>query len=568
MVTEFQVVADVAVVLLVAGAQVAIFVRAWKIGGRSYEAEMESLAIRFTHDLRLRAGGGEAPDWSHCRNELDRLFEGRDERLRSAAAAALAAGLGGTILALIVHLLLGLGGSGAGALDVEAVLPGLGVALFGSLAGVVNHLLIVLWLLPRAEGRYAVVADRALAALHLTADEHPPVSAMTDALRQEIAGLTRMLNEQFANAFVEAVPELPQVVEGLGTAVGELSSMVSSQSEGAQTAVSRLEGLAALVAESGEALAPVTSSLAATAEKLTGATERLETTLANEGQRWLEAFAGEHQRFRDEAASIFDNLQRSAEQREQEMLDRLTEIRQSIRSLAESMGEQLKKAAERAGQQFGVEAGDHVKQLGLIVEADRNAQLEEIRRHEQEWRNSLTEETRNVLAAIRSEVDAGLTERLREIAGEIGRVAGKLPDVAERLETSHERWCAVHEEALVGWRSAGGEIREAAASLGGGEEQLDAAVAALGRTVEHLERLATTTEGFESAVREGLRAVVVEHLEELEPVHRQIFEIVQELRDNRGSFDGVLAQQSQFIRDLLAQALRNRGLRPSDGGAT
>ena len=92
------------VLLVLAACQGAILYRAWITSRGDDYPRMRELNARFADDLVGRARRGQGPDWLRYRAELDRLFEARDDRLRSFAAAALAAGLGATLIALVVTL--------------------------------------------------------------------------------------------------------------------------------------------------------------------------------------------------------------------------------------------------------------------------------------------------------------------------------------------------------------------------------------------------------------------------------------------------------------------------------
>src|SRR5215467_5956851 len=91
-----------AVFALGAALQSVILSRAWRAARSDGCARLAELGEEFAADLIRRAGRGREPDWLRYRGELDRLFESRDEQLRSLAAAALAAGLGSTLVALMV----------------------------------------------------------------------------------------------------------------------------------------------------------------------------------------------------------------------------------------------------------------------------------------------------------------------------------------------------------------------------------------------------------------------------------------------------------------------------------
>ncbi len=135
-----------AVLAIVAGAQIFLLRRALAAAAGIAPSEREEIRQRCEADLSERAGRGLPPDWHYCQNELERAYEIRDDRIRRLASAALAVGLLGTLLAIVLHFF-----TSGGGFEPARLIAATGVALLGSLLGVIGHLAIVLVILPRAE---------------------------------------------------------------------------------------------------------------------------------------------------------------------------------------------------------------------------------------------------------------------------------------------------------------------------------------------------------------------------------------------------------------------------------
>jgi ABC-type transporter Mla subunit MlaD len=546
---------DAVIALAVIAVQVLLFRSARRISSRDHEGELEGQDQRWMDDVVRRARRGSAPDWPWYRSEIDRLFEPVDDRLRVLGAAALATGLGGTIATLIAHLLDAALGSG---IDPATVIPGMGVALFGSLAGVVNHLIIALHLLPRAEARFQQSSEALVRRLREAEEEHPPAETLVQTFQDELSSLREVLGSQFASAFADAVPEFPRVVE-------RLADVVERQATTVDGAVDDLKASSKLVADSSQRLRPAAEKLAAASDDLVAMPERLSSVLSLTRQAWLEELRDDQKQATESLKELLVDLNRTWTNREQELLDRVDAIARASERLPGEFAKRLGEMADDLGTRFGQEARSYNRELTAEIARENEKLLSQVRDHERDWQNTLGDSVRQVLEQMATEIRSPLVAALESTSGELGAMAGKVGAVSGQLETAHETWRRSHEEALSGWREVSERVEGAARTLAGGEADLGRAVAALDAGAAHLERIAGLTGDFEEALKESLREVTSQHLEELRPVYGEVSRMVEELESTRGQFDGILGQQSDFIRGLIHQILAGRGLEVPPG---
>lgn len=541
-----QLVLDLGIATTVGVVQWVLFWYARRTALKDHGAVLQHREQSFVDDLSRRARRGSPPDWSWYRAEIDRFFEPVDDRLRILAAAALATGLGGTIAALIAHLL---GSALVGGIDPNSIIPGMGVALFGSLAGVVNHLAISLHLLPRAEARFDQASEQVIRTLRAAEEQHPPAESWSEKLQDEIGALREALGSQFASAFADAVPEFPRVVERLADVVERQASTVDG-------AVGDLRESSKLVASTSKRLRPAAEKLAAVSDDLVAMPDRLASVLSATRQHWLEELHDDQQRTNEALRELLTDLSQTWTNREQELLDRVGAITRASERLPDAFADRLRSMSDDLGTRFGQEARSYTRELADTVAGEHERLLEQVRDHERDWTNNLGESVRQVVDGMSSEID----ERL---AGKLETVASQLVEAASRFETAHEEWCHSHEQALASWQELAERVDGATGELANGEAGLERAVGSLRESADHLARIAQLSGEFESSLQGSLREVTGQHLEELKPVYGEVSRMVEELKSTRGQVDGVLGQQSEFIRGLIQQILQSRGGLPS-----
>lgn len=517
---------------------------------------LEELLPRLVADIAQRARHGHSPDWLRYQAEMERPFEPRDEKLRALASAALAAGLGGTIIALIVNIL---HGAGMGE-DPRSLIGGMGVALFGSLAGVSNNLFITLRLLPRAEQRFEEASRTFRQRLQAASDAHPPTEAFTQTVKEELAGIRKALNQEFASAFSTAITGFPEVVAQLGGHMDRLAEVVEIQSRSTVGAAHDLRTSSGLVAESSRRLQPAVEQLATVSTDLAAMPQHMSAVLESHREAWIEGLRGEHEARWTQLVDLQKSMDTSSNAREREMLVAVGDVREAVDRLPGQLKDEINRISATFGNEFGREARHQVNQLSEELKLERAEILRRIEGHEQEWRNNIGEVVKELLVQVGEQVEDHVAADLRESATQLSSSTALLAEIAEGFAAAHREWREVQEASLSGWREASERIEQAAAALALGDDQLKVAVEALGQSADHLQRVARLSAEFEADLREALKEVSDRHLEDVRPIHGELSSMIVELKAARGHFDGVVGQQSDFIERLIGQIVRDRGV--------
>ena len=547
---------NLVVVIVVATLELVLWLRARKHAYEDDEDRFEALRPRLVVDIQQRAAHGHSPDWLRYQAELENSFEPRDERLRALSSAALALGLGGTIMALIVNIVFGPGLKE----DPRSLIAGMGVALFGSLLGVANNLVITLRFLTLAQRRFHEASDTFRDELQEVSHKHPPTEAFTQTVKEELEGIRKALNQEFANAFSTAITGFPEVVAKLGSHMDRLAEVVEVQSSSVVGAVSNLETCTGLVAQASKRLQPAAVQLAAVSTDLAAMPERMSALLESHRAAWVESLRTEHQDRWEQLVTLHTKMERESKNREREMINSIAEVRGAVDRLPTLLAEEVNRVSNTFGSEFGNEARHQVNELSDKLAAQQRELLGRIENHEQEWRNNIGTVVRELLEQIGAVAENEIAAELRTAAQALSASSDRFSEIGEGFAESHRQWHETHEDSLRGWRDVSQHILEAAKALTLGDDQLKVAVDSLGRTTDHLERVAKVSSGFEAALREALKDVTDRHLEHVKPIHGEISSMIAELKAARGHYDGVLGQQSDFIARLIDQIVRERGM--------
>ena len=113
--------------------------------------QLHKLRTRFEREIQDRVARGQNPDWLYYTDEASREQEAVRESLRTYGTIALATGVGGTMLALVLYLLFG--DTTTATEPLQQLLREMGAALIASLLGVADNVLILWVLLPWANRR-------------------------------------------------------------------------------------------------------------------------------------------------------------------------------------------------------------------------------------------------------------------------------------------------------------------------------------------------------------------------------------------------------------------------------
>lgn len=550
----------------------ALLWKAWLSAHTSDEKSFRELEGRFGADLVQRSKRGHSPDWTHYLAETDRLFESRDDLLRSLAAAALALGLGGTILALISGLVVDALREGS-SFDMVAVIRGLGVSLFGSFSGVIVNLAIVLLLLPRAEERFLLRQKKFQANLRHLGEQHQPEESFTQTLREELGIIRQALNTEFASAFSTAITGFPEVVTNLGLHVEKLAKVVENQGASIGGALTDLKTSAIAVAQSSTYLQPATQRLAAAAAVLVNMPRDLQAALNETRTQWTSDLREQHEAHLQQLLELQKQIEEASSNRERQMLAEarslgaaVTEVRHAVAQMPTQLADEVARASTKIGTAFGQEARNHTNELADRLEREYQAILTRIEQHEQQWRNNISSVVAELFEQIGAQFESGLVEALGGLVQRLQETAAQLPTIAERLETANREWSSTQEESLRGWKAASETTRDAALKLVEADGQLRMGVGALTTTAEHLKEVAQVTSGFQAALRSALQEVTSNHLAGLAPLEEATLRRLTELGERQAALDGYLESQAQLIQRCIAYLMKGRQLATLEAG--
>jgi hypothetical protein len=546
--------------------QVLILARARAAARHDPKAAFGRLGEAFAADLKRRAGRGEGPDWLRYRGEVERQFEGRDERLRMLAAAALAAGLASTLITLLAGIWWEAGRPDR-ALDAQSVLRSAGICLVGSLVGVAVNLVIVLGLLPAAERRFSAQADALFDFLAAVADQNPPVGALTGPLREELAAIRESLAGGLAQAFAGAVTGWPLVVERLGGQVEALGRLVAEQAVEVGKALEGLAASSAAVARSSAALEPSVRRLGDLGGLLVELPANLDEVLNRRREEWLADLRQQHEAAVKRVVELSEQAAEAASGRERQMLAAVRELQAAVADQHAAVGRipgllaaEVRGVARELGREFGSEARTTTLDLARSLAEEHERLWQRIEAHEREVRNNVGAVVAELFSAVKLRVDDGIATPLRLAAEGLQGVAATLPAAAARIEEAQRGWSSTQSEALSGWQQTGDGALSLAMRLSEVDGHLERGVRTLAGSADHLERIAGSQEGFERSLEHVLAAVVSRHLAETEPYRAELMRMVSDLQAAHGELDEVLRRQADLIRRCIEQVVGRRSV--------
>ncbi len=535
--------------LLVALLEAGLLVAAWRRVRGSPAAELSALGELLIHDLAERAEVGELPDWRRYREEVELIWSGIDERLRSLAAAALATGLGGTILALLVHLRAGTSPGGEGASPLGLV-QATASSLSGSLAGVAVHLMIVLVLLPKAEAQGQAAWRELAAKLREIARRRPPKREVLAALEAQLGVVEEAIRGQFAAAFEQAAARLPGVIDQLSNEVGRLSTSVEEQLGKVGDVAMALGSSAVQVSRASARLEPAATSLAASTAEMVHLPEAMARALSDARESWTATLSAQHERALAELSGAVERAGALAAQRERELVvavreiqDGVVEVKAALRSLSSDLGESIAMAARGLGTEFGREAREHTLDLARTVRDDHAQLLAELAKRELLWREDFAHAARTVLDRVGEEVESRFLARFEAASRQLGELAERLPTSAASFAEAHQDWTRAQVQTLSGWQEAATATSRAAERLAEADGRLGAATATLSHTSTHLDRLATGADGLPAAIARAVGEAATP--------------LLGEIARERQRLDGLLVQQAEVIRRCLLTLARD-----------
>ena len=531
------------VVVLVFAFQVCIFWRCRVIARADESEELDRLWNTFKHDIQSLAKRGDGPDWVRYMDEADRVHERRVDRMRVWATAALVVGIGGTMFALAVRLW-GLPTFG------PEVLTAFAPALGASLTGVLNNLLITLWLFRRSDRGFERALNDFRQALQTCSDENPPQERFADAVRDQLGEAFR----EAVRSFPEAFTQLDRSVQHMGETAAAQSQSMAEAASGLQRGVDGLTAAALRIAPVAELLNTATTDLRAVPGQLRQTLDETRDAWAQEMRRDQEAFIGTVRQVLEDQRAILGHtrqaLQRwergrrdAAEQQQTAWRDTVelvqkaaAEIVAAAEGLPEAFVSGVAQISGELGREFGIKAQQHVTDLTQEMRAGNRALGDQIEGSMRELQNRLLHDTSRVAGESAEEVHRRVGEpllaMLQRVSRGIEEALRKLPENAKTF----------------------------AASLSAADEKLKLSVARLQESADHLERVAELNKDFRTSLTRAFRDGAAESFE---AVRTDLLAVASELRRATARATGSDPEpRPGFFRRLLGRLSRKETAGP------
>ncbi len=439
----------------------------------------------------------------------------------------------------------------------------MGVSLLGSLTGVALNLLIILVYLPAAEGRFSAQSKHLFQSLGSLGDQHPPQEAFTQTLREELSQIRQSLNTEFASAFSTAITGFPEVVTRLGGNIDKLAEVVEAQGESIGGAVKDLTQCAVTVARSSSSLQPAAERLAEATEILVRMPQDLREVVDDTRNHWLTGLREQHEEHVQQLVTLVQEVEVAAQQRERQVLaaarelqGAVAEVRDAVGRIPDHLAAEVARASGQLGTAFGREARDLTNELADRLSREYELLLQHIERDQQQSANQIGTIVRELLESVSGTIEERLIANLRRVSEDLEHVTHLLPEAANQLTEAHDRLSKSQEQSLEGWREVSRRTGEAAQKLVDADGHLQVAVNSLEASAEHLERIATVTDSFETSVLETQRKAVTEYMAGLDAMRLQMLDVLHAMQKGHANFDGILAKQSDFVRACIQQLMQ------------
>ena len=323
--TATGVVLAVVILLVISYCARCFFLIRW---GNDPQTRLKELGKRLESDIETLVRSRRSLDWVHYADEGHRGQEDLREHLRNYGTISLATGVGGTMGALALHLLLADPSQGDA---LEQLLGEMGLALVASGTGVLGNLVILWGLLPWANRRFNPELDSFLQQLRKKETE--------TAAKREPLGTTaaETIGDRLGKELQSAIADLPKVFEQLGETATTLG-----------VAADKLDADVTELTSASENLARSTASLNKVPEELDAVLGKALTGLSTEAETLLTDLRALESERRSSAAESHAKLRRAivkASSQHEEAADKLNE---TARTVAASVSQAALQVAESA----------------------------------------------------------------------------------------------------------------------------------------------------------------------------------------------------------------------------
>ena len=474
-------------------------------------AALDDLREQFNVDIVSRANRGDGPDWVRYMDEADRVHGRRVDQLQVWATAALVVGIGGTMATLAFRP------TGTSPDELRGLIAAVGPALYASLSGVVNNLIITLVLFRWSDSRFQASLDEFRNRLQGFSDQNPPQEKFANAVR-----------DQLGIAFKEAVSEFPHAFARLDESVQSLGGIIQEQSTAVLEAAAGLKQGAESLTGAAKEIVPVAGLLNSATDRLRALPEELQQAIAAVLDTWERKIRRDQESFisgvqqvlkaqqalLEDAQAKFVEWERQrgevASQQAKAWAEAIQSIQQSntaivktVAGLPDIFSTEVAKVAHTLGKQFGLEARQHVEDLAR--------------------------EVRKGNESLRAQVKSAIADLQRLFLNETSEVVAKtLEKVYRQVEgtllTSLDKVGNGIREALV---ELPGHAQSFAAGLTAADEKLRLSIGHLDESARHLKEVAELTEGFEKSLAEALAKSTAPIIESMRDDVRKVLKAVQ-----------------------------------------
>ena len=523
---------EIAILALVGVFQVAYLGLGIRLVLRERRTDLSTLKEVLERDIVARARRGVDPDWLRYAEEAHHVGEHRGDDLRDLATAALATGIGGTILLLSLHLLFPADARAATA-ALEQLLAHLGMALCASLAGVVVNVITLRGFLPWANRRFRKALEEFQNALRAIGNEHPPTETLAEAVRS-----------QLGEAFRDAVKRFPEAFATLDRSVKELGGVIQTQTEAINAAEKNLSKAAAGLGGAGDAIMQATADLSTAVGDLGSVPSALAETLRDTKDEWTTGIRKDQQRFLDgikdvlaeqhtlmvEVSDLLKRWENDQRLMARQLTNAVSDVSAQAGALPAKLAGEVQNMADTLGREFGAVARNHVADLIQ----DAKTRDEKLRDHltaqmttlRNDFLNRTSDVVGETIRKVYEDVEKTLLAKLAEVGDGLREAMAELPDRAK---------------GFAGSLSA---VDRNLQSVGG---RIGAIVGQLDRSVEHLREIADNTRKFEDRLIAVFGRVSDDHLAKLHPV-------VASTKATHETIREILDGQVDFIERLLERA--------------
>ena len=393
----------------------------------------------------------EVPGWGTAMDRFDRSVEPQLDDIRRFSNAALVIGIGGTMgLFFLGSLSLGsslISGDEPSEGLKLTVFVGLILALFASIIGVVNHLVISSKIKVQTE-----VSKKWESLVKEAGNSNGPDPPETP--REFFEAVQKFLEEQreFISELQKGFREQQSVAQQVLDAQKELKDIQTGVSDNLEHLTHAIEG----IKDSADAVKMLGQPLLKMAEQLHGLPERMEAIMSEAFGTWEERITNGQDSFTQQLQGLLSDIKVSSEAQKysaeeiqkhqselQNILDGfLTELMESLRSLSKNLAtlpDKISRSLGNLDEVFGAEAKRHVADLSNALQIGRDDLIREVMKNQDELRTWLINHSEGIIKDIfdplKDELHEKIIAPLNRLCQTLDKTSEVMPDAAGEFGT-------------------------------------------------------------------------------------------------------------------------------------